>query len=201
MPRVSTEYAHVAVTDHRILRRPAPAETRETGPKTLAPWVDPPAGFRRRNLVLADLTVGVKLRMPGLLADGLKELEALPPAQRSEDSAVLAAACQAMLDRGRPREAVAVCRRSAEKQPERADRAMNLGAALARSGDLSGAEQQFTRAIRLDPGLKHAYVELWTLYDRQGKLRERAETAQRYLTWNPRNIMFRLLETEPAGPR
>ena len=194
MPRLPTGYTHVAVTDHRIVRRPGlPVEHAGSGPKTLAAWADPPDPYRRRNLALAYLTAGATQSMPELRRQGRALWSTLVP-----DPATLAAACEAMLLDGAPGDAVAVCRRASEEQPGSADRAMSFGIALARSGDLAAAEQQLRRAIDLDPSLKHAYAELWTLYDRQGRLPEMAETAERYLRWNPRSVMFQGLRAAVA---
>jgi hypothetical protein len=197
MPQVATEYTHVAVTDHRILRR---ARTRANGSEassqTLIAWVDPPPEFRQRDLTLADLAVGHRLGLPAVRLAGLK---ALP---NDADAALLAAACEALLDQGPPQRALEYCRRAAEQAPESADRAMSLGTALSRSGDFGEAERQLRNAIRLDPSLKHAYVELWALYDSRNQTRQMAETADRFLNWNPLNIMFRVLKASlPATPK
>jgi tetratricopeptide (TPR) repeat protein len=152
----------------------------------LAPWVEPPAEFRQRDLTLAGLLAGARQGMPSILQDALHRLESIPEAQLAEDPTLLAATCDAMLKLDR-------CRQAAEKQPKSADRALAFGKALALSGDASGAERQFAQAISLDPSLKRAYLELWTLYDQQHKIVEMRETAERYLTWNPRNILFRRL--------
>ncbi|MDQ6663958.1 MAG: hypothetical protein M3Z23_06155 [Acidobacteriota bacterium] len=188
MPRLSSEYAHVAVTDHRIVRL-AQKEIVETGPVKLAAWVEPPNEFRRRDLTLA----GLKQGTPAIRQEALHQIETMPNAQLAEDPALLAAACDAMLEPPRPR-ALDLCRQSAEKQPESADRALAFGKALALSSDASGAERQFANAIRLDPSLKRAYLELWSLYDGQHRIREMRETAESYLNWNPRNILFRRLQ-------
>jgi tetratricopeptide (TPR) repeat protein len=188
MPRLATEYAHVAVTDHRIVRRPQPPiPSTEVGSVMLAPWVEPPTEFRQRDLTLAGLIAGTKQGMPSILQDALQRLESIPEAQLSQDATLLAATCDAMPNQ------INRCRQAAEKQPESADRALALGKALALSGDASGAERQFVNAISLDPSLKRAYLELWTLYDTQHKTGEMRETAERYLKWNPRNILFRRL--------
>src|SRR5262249_19965217 len=135
---------------------------------------------------------GVRLGMREIAATGLTMFGQLP---RSADSPLLAAACKALLESGRPAEAIPLCRRAADLQPDSADRAMNLGIAMARGGDAFGAERSLLRAIELDPSLKHAYVQLWTLYDKQGKRAQMTETMTRFLNWNPQNIMFRVLKT------
>ena len=91
-------------------------------------------------------------------------------------------------------ERASLCREAAEKQPESADRALAFGKALALSGNAAGAERQFNNAIRLDPSLKRAYLELWTLYDQQHRIDKMRETSEMYLSWNPRNILFRRLK-------
>ena len=136
MPGLATEYAHVAVTDHRILRRPATHPEGVQGKaKVLTAWVDPPAEFRQRDLVLANLTAGHRLSEPGLRLTSLKLLDQLPNTRRENDSPLLAAACEAMLDQKLPQKGIAFCRRAAELEPESADRAMFLGIALHRSGE------------------------------------------------------------------
>lgn len=198
MPRLATEYAHVAVTDHRILRRPGkPAVGNEGRPEALRAWVEPPQEFRQRDLALAELTAGHRLELPKLQEAGLK---LLPQLQVAADVRVLSSTCEAMLDRGMLPGAVEACRRAALEESESADRAMFLGIALHRSGELAAAERELKNAIRLDPSLKHAYVELWTLYDRERKNQAMAEIAYQFLNWNPRNIMFRVLQ-EPFTPK
>ena len=159
----------------------------------LAPWVEPPAEFQQRDWVLAGLIAGSKQGMRSIGDDALRRFNTISGAQVAEDAALLAGACDAMLDHATARATVDLCRQAAEMQPRSADRALALGRALARSGDASGAERQFNSAIRLDPSFKRAYMELWTLYDGQHRISEMRETAARYLKWNPRNILFRRL--------
>jgi hypothetical protein len=199
MPRLATEYAHVAVTDHRILRRPRTrAEGSDSSSRKLAAWVDPPAEFRQRDMTVADLAVGHRLGLPAVRLDGLKALDTIPNSSRDADSALLSAACEVLLDQGTLQRAVDLCRQAAERAPGSADRAMSLGTALSRSGDFDKAERQLKNAIRLDPSLKHAYVELWTLYDRRNQTRQMSETGDQFLNWNPLNIMFRVLKASLA---
>jgi tetratricopeptide (TPR) repeat protein len=195
MPRLRSEYAHVAVTDHRIVRRPVAADhSPESGSMLLAAWVEPPAEFRQRDLALAGLIAGSKQGMLAIGQAALQRLATIPESQRAEDPPLLAASCDAMLERGTAQDAKDLCRQSADKQPESADRSLAFGKALALSGDALGAERQYNNAIRIDPSLKRAYLELWTLYDGQHKIDQMRETSERYLKWNPRNILFRRLK-------
>lgn len=199
MPRLPTEYAHVAVTDHRILRRPKnPAIADQGAPETLRAWVEPPAEFRTRDLALAELTAGHRLGSPKLQESGFRLLAELQVAQ---DASLLSSACEAMLDRGMVSKAVEACQRAALEEPASADGAMFLGIALHRSGDLAAAERELQKAIRLDPSLKHAYVELWTVYDGEEKKQQMAEVGGQFLDWNPQNIMFRVLQATSTPKR
>lgn len=191
MPRVESEYVHVAVTNHAIVRRPAQSPAARESKKTLAVWVEPPEAFRLRNLALANLTVGLRMGMPALVDTGLSLAKSIAG---NSDPEMQEAECRGLLLKGRAREAAERCRLAARKQPESADHAMHLGIALARSGDAGGAESELLRAIKLDPSLKHAYVQLWTLYDNQGNQRGMRDTMNRFLQWNPQNIMFRALK-------
>lgn len=200
MPRLSTGYTHVAVTNHRIPRRPnGSMETKAGAPKKLTAWVNPPVQFRQRDLMLANLLAGNRLGQAALRHAGLSVFDALTDSQREADAAALAGACEATLDEKLLKKAVEVCRLAMEQEPASADRAMSLGIALDRAGELEEAERELKKAIRLDPSLKHAYVELWTLYDAQKKTREMAETGDLFLRWNPQNVMFRVLKEALAG--
>jgi hypothetical protein len=182
MPRRQSEYAHVAITDHRIPRRPGTApQSAPSGARTLVAWADPAPGVRRRNLALANLRAAVRLHVPDLTQTGLKLMSGVEP-----DSDLVAAACEAAHE-------VAICRHALDADPLSADRAMALGVALAGAGELDEAETQLQRAIGIDPSLKHAYLELWTLYDRRHKTADMKATAERFLAWNPENVIFRLL--------
>jgi Flp pilus assembly protein TadD len=111
---------------------------------------------------------------------------------------VLSSLCETMLDRNMFPGAVEACRRAGAVQPESADRAMFSGIALHRSGEMAAAEGELKDAIRLDPSLKHAYVELWTLYDEEKKKQAMTDIGSRFLDWNPQNIMFRVLQESSA---
>jgi len=77
-------------------------------------------------------------------------------------------------------------------QPRSAKAAMNLGIVLSRSGDSAEAEIQLAQAIKLDPSLKQAYIELAKLYAGQGRTQDLNQTLDQFLKFNPQDIMFRL---------
>ena len=200
MPRLPSEYAHVAVTDHRIRRRTNRENTRPPE-GALAAWVEPSGALRARNLALAELTAGARQGQNEIAQAGLEHFRAIPGAAYETDAVLQGAACDALAQFGKVRDALPFCREAATLQPRSADRAMALGAALARVNDFDEAERHLARAIGLDPSLKRAYVELWTLYDRQGRTAQMRVVMNRYLAWNPRNIMFRILKSELGAAR
>jgi Tfp pilus assembly protein PilF len=75
---------------------------------------------------------------------------------------------------------------------------MNFGMVLQRSGNFAAAEKQFDRAIELDPSLKPAYGQLAMMYANRGQSQEMMEVIDRYLKWNPQDIMFRLQKQRQA---
>jgi hypothetical protein len=202
MPRVSpNDIIHAAITDHRILRAPDAHRTgSEPGEETLAAFREPPAEVRNRDLGLAELDVGSRHGIPAMSKAGIQLLESLPDAKRNKDAAVLAALAGADLQRGMAPEGLGLLRQAIERQPRDAVYAFYLGLALDKSNDAAGAEQQFSRAIELDPSRKEAYIALCTIYSKQGRLREVAAAIDRYLKWNPQSISFRLQRPQ-IGPQ
>jgi tetratricopeptide (TPR) repeat protein len=200
MRQVATDYTHVAVTDHRIPRTPDLSKAEPQGWKELQAWAEPPAQFRTRDLAIAYLTAGGHRNSTDITRTGLRLFEALPPPQRDSDASLMTNACDALMRLGEPKKAAEFCAKAAALSPGSADRAMAYGTALSKAGDLVHAERQLKAATRLDPSLKHAYVELWTLYDKQQRLEDMAQIANEYLRWNPQNVMFRVLKAAVGKP-
>lgn len=195
MPRRgASDIAHTAITDHRLLKRPSAAAKNETpaGHERVLAWREPPPEFRRRNLALAGLQIGIKDQKADLLAESVKLLETVPPAQQQNDPEMLAALEAAFLGRAAPEKAVALGKWAVESLPASATFAFNYGVALKRTGDTKRAEQEWLRAITLDPSFMQAYAELAVLYDSQGKRAKSLAVLERFLAWNPQNIQFRL---------
>lgn len=202
MPRSpTTNVAHAAITDHRILRRPLeqPPEERNQLPK-LASWREPPSAFRLRDLALGEILAGASKGLPQIEEDGARLLRGLPPEQQQDDFEVLSALEGLYLQRGDLDNAIRAGKRTVELKPQSARAAMNYGMVLERSGNLGEAERAFTRAIELNPSLKSPYAELAKLYSRQGRTGDMNSTVDRYLGWNPQDIMFRLQKQKSSRP-
>ncbi|MEZ5561036.1 MAG: tetratricopeptide repeat protein [Pseudomonadales bacterium] len=134
----------------------------------------------------------------------LRDLEALPPAQRYQFAApllsdplravrveagrVLAAVAAGSLDAGARRvlqQAVAEYVEAQEINADRADARTNLGNLYLQQGDFARAEAEFLRAMVLDPLFPAAYVNLADLYRLQGRDAAAAEVLGRGLTRMP----------------
>jgi len=72
---------------------------------------------------------------------------------------------------------------------------------LQRSGDTAEAERQLRRAIELDASLKPAYQRLAMLYGSQRRTQEMIDTIDRFLKWNPQDIMFRSQKGQQTSSR
>ncbi len=203
MPRSdTTDIAHAAITDHRILRRPAPVSAAAPGAddKIIA-WREPDATVRNRDLALAQVVVGYSKNARALALDGFNSLQALPEGTLASDPGVLSALEGFALQQSHIEDAVKLGKQSVTSQPQSAKAAMNYAIVLKRSGNLDEAERQLNRAIQLDPSLKGAYMELGMLYAGQRKMRPVLETIDRYLQWNPQDLMFSLQKARiPAQP-
>jgi len=112
---------------------------------------------RQRDLAVANMVVGSRRAM-GKIARGIKLIETLP---KSHMKTIVRARCnvRAMLQQGRVRTRCH-CAGRRPRGADSADRAMALGIALVRSGDLAGRR---CCTKRLSSTLRSAaYVELWT---------------------------------------
>ncbi len=201
MPRSpASDIQHSAITDHRILRRPLPLQQPPLAAvEHLEAWAEPPEAFRKRDLGLAELLVSITKHVPQLTSPGLDLLENLGPGVASSDPLVLEALGSARVNRGDMREAIGFHQQAVEKQPKSADYAYNLANDLKVTGDFEGAERQLTRAIEIDPSLARAYMDLAVLYYRQQRKDDALATLDRYLKWNPGNIMFRVQRARLAA--
>jgi predicted CXXCH cytochrome family protein len=188
--RPANNIAHLAVTDHRI-RRPNAAEG-AAGPTGIVAWREPPAEFRQRDLALAELQIATNEKLPAMLRESVKLLEALPDAQQNNDPDVLSSLEAAFLESSPPARAVAMSRWAVESMPASATFALNYGLALKRAGDQKLAEHELLRATELDPSQARAFAELAVLYDAEGRQADSRAILGRFLKWNPQSIQFRL---------
>src|SRR6202167_2920181 len=194
----TTNVTHAAITDHRILRKPADAATSAGASPKINAWREPPPEVRDRDLALAELLAAVSKNQPPLQDQGSHLLETLPAEQRNSDFDVLTALEGLSLQRGDFPAAIQLGRRAIELRSQSAKAAMNLGIVLQRSGDVVEAEREFKRAIELDISLKPAYQRLAMLYGSQKRTQDMKDIIDLFLNWNPKDIMFRLQKAQAS---
>ncbi len=191
--RKPTDVEHAALTDHRILARPIrDARAASTVVEQLEAWREPPGAVRQRNLALAEIEAAAK---PGWESFGLRGsqlLEQIDVAQLDGDAPALSALGSAKLSEGAAGEAATLFERALQVEPKNGQYALYLGTALKQSGDLAGAVRNLRLSIELDPSLEKSFLELSSIYVKQGKKGEAKELLDRYLQWNPQSVLVQL---------
>ena len=91
----------------------------------------------------------------------------------------------ALIDAGRPAEALAAGRIAVERRPESAVLRVTLGAALLALGHTGQAEESFRRALELDPGHKYAPYNLAEMLKGQERFGESLEWYRAALDIDP----------------
>lgn len=79
------------------------------------------------------------------------------------------------------------------REPDRAVLLVLLGKAMTASGDISGAEQAYKKAIEKDHNLFSAYVELGNLYAKRGDYKEALAQYRESVRANPRALSTYIL--------
>lgn len=185
-----TTITHASHTDHRILRRPSSASDTEAQ-ETLVAWREPPTSFRKRDLGIAKLMLSPA--NPDIRKEGLELLLSLGDEALKDPAAVFQLEAF-YADSGDLAKAAEFGRRSVDLDPQSGVAAMSYAMVLERSGDAQGAEQQFLRAVSLDPSQKDAFGRLALLYAKQGRIQDAREILDRYLQWNPDEILFHAIK-------
>jgi predicted CXXCH cytochrome family protein len=201
--RAPTDVAHAALTDHRILARPDHTTPLPLGPpQEIQVWREPAPNLQQRDLGLAYFEAAANGKSRQLEDLGRNLLSGLSDSQRNEDGAVMAALGDMNLSSGHAVEAAAFFRRAYELDTSSGWYAMLWGISLKQNEDPTGAERELRRAIKLDPSLERAYLELSALYTKKGKFGEAKEVLGQYLKWNPQSILVRLARnTLPGGKK
>ncbi len=202
MPRrAPSDVAHAALTDHRILARPAAKRSESpTVAEGLRAWHEPVPEVQSRDLALADLKASATPGLASLANQAGNLLKSLPPVQLDDDAVVNAALGDINLSRNDAAAAVPFFRRACKLEPSSGEYAMFLGIALKQT-DPAGAIRELRRAISLDASLERAYLELSALYQSESHSSDAADVLNDYLKWNPQSILVRLTKEGLAGPR
>ncbi len=186
---------HTAFTDHRIRRRPNLALQPPDSMRELAAWHDPAPPLAKRNLGLANITVGERDLSASHMDAGYRLLSDVYEAS-PKDAAVVTALGLVLLRKGRPVEAARLYEEALSLQPAYAPYHINIATAWNQAGDTAKAISHLEKAIGMDPSLESAYRKLGEIYSQKKQPAKLRETLQRYLKFDPNNVTVRTLLDE-----
>ncbi len=178
--REVTDGAHTTFTDHRITRRPpaataAPIPTEDRDPVA---WQPPAEAFATRNLGLAEVDVGERLKSRSLTLKGVHRLlscwDKFP-----DDPAVLTHIGEVLFNVGDYAQAAAVYERAILLQPQLATHYLHAGVAWRAAHDEKKAVEYLEQALRRDPFMTEAYRELAETYREANEWDKARETEER----------------------
>jgi hypothetical protein len=185
--RPARDGGHTAFTDHWIQRRAAANPDATTGVRRLVAWAGASGALGRRNLGLANVTVGERDHSAQHLDEGYRLLTEVHSASQ-KDPAVLTSLGLLLLRKSRPKEALAMYESALAIEPAYAPYHVNVATAATQAGDESKAITHLERAIDLDPSLEQAYRKLGELYDKRGDRARARQALGRYLKFMPGNL-------------
>ena len=183
MPRREvTDGAHTTFTDHRIGRRPPPENATEVPveERRLVAWHEPPPDLAARNLGLADVEVGEKLRSRSLTLAGMQLLVSCWP-KFPDDVPLLTAIGQVLFNVGDNEHSATVYQQAIELEPNVATHYLHAAVAWHAAHDDTKAEDYLEKALQLDPLLEEAYRLLGEFYSESGDSEKARRTRERYL--------------------
>jgi hypothetical protein len=187
--RPVSDGGHTVFTDHRIARRP-PSEALVSGadvPSSLVAWHEPPASFAQRNLGLAGVEVGERLKSTTLISPSVKLLMACWP-DFPKDPPLLTAIGQVLLGVGDAENATAVFERAIQAEPGVAAHYLHAALAWRQAKDQKKAIAYLDQAIERDPLLEEPYRRLAEIYSEDHDTAMVRHTYERYLTAFPKSI-------------
>jgi hypothetical protein len=190
MPRRPvSDGGHTVFTDHRIARRP-PAETGAAAadvPSPLVAWHDPPAAFAQRNLGLAGVEVGERLKSTTLISPSVQLLMSCWP-DFPQDPPLLTAIGQVLLGVGDNENAAAVFERAIQAEPNVAAHYLHAALAWRQAKDQKKAIAYLEQALQRDPLLEEPYRRLADIYSEAHDTAMVRQTYARYLAAFPKSI-------------
>jgi len=207
----STDVAHTAVTDHRILRRPdmgpamSNAQVTPASLPRLVPFpASPEAEQDTRDLALAWASMAengndaVQKPAEQLLRKAVQE--------SPNDAALLSSLAYVEQRRGALNEARELYQRALAQDPNLLDASTNLGVIEANSGHLREAVRLWEQAFRRAPGRSSIGMNIARAFCGAGQVNEARDFTQRVLQFNPdldaaKNLINGLNTTPPnCGP-
>jgi len=190
MPRREvTDGAHTTFTDHRIARRPPSDNVTEVPieERKLVAWHEPPADLAARNLGLAEVEVGEKLRSKSLTLAGMQGLISVWP-KFQDDVPILTAMGEVLFNVGENEHSATAYEQAIKLEPDVATHYYHAAVAWHAAHDDTKAEDRLEKALQLDPLLEQAYHLLGEIYFQAGDRDRAQQTRQRYLEAFPGNV-------------
>ncbi|MGH9446906.1 MAG: hypothetical protein ACRD3O_14420 [Terriglobia bacterium] len=197
MPRLPvTNGGHTIFTDHRIAiytaqeiagKATPPAASLAREQQTLVAWRPPPPAFQERNLGLADVKAGERLKAFTLVNRGFKLLLQCW-SKFPNDPAVVTAIGQVLLGAGDASQAEALFQKVIQLRPN--DASSYVHAALAWHAEHKDAQAVscLNKALRIDPLVQQSYRDLAGIYAADHDLVMRRQTYERFLRAFPKSI-------------
>jgi hypothetical protein len=180
--REVTDGAHTTFTDHRIARRPPSDNVTEVPveERKLVAWHEPPAELAARNLGLAEVEVGERLRSKSLILAGMQSLVSCW-SKFPDDTAVLTAIGDVLFNVGDNEHSAAVYEQAIKLEPGVATHYLHAAVAWHAAHDDTKAEDDLEKALQIDPLLEEAYRTLGQIYSESGDSDKARRTHERYL--------------------
>lgn len=193
MPKIrATDISHAAITDHRILKRPAdePIRTPANTSQRVVAWKNPAASLTNRDLGLALFNLARSGRPEGSYPDAFRLLSA--SASPVTDATVQAAQGYMLLGSGHTQSAIECFRRAVADNDASAEYWLDLGVAQQAAADNRAAEQAYRESIQRNPTDYRPYQALAALLKKEGKPDLATQAVQQFLQINPQSILMRL---------
>jgi hypothetical protein len=187
--RPAKDGGHTAFTDHRIARVPA-AETERSVRTRIAAWREPAAAVAKRNLGLANITIGERDQSAVHMDTGFRLLTDVYESS-PDDPAVLTSLGLVILRKGGAVEAARLYERALMLEPDYAPYRINAATAWKEAGDIPKAIAHLEKAIEMDPSLESAYRKLGEIYQKAKQPEKARELFERYLKFMPDNVTAR----------
>ncbi|MCW5983504.1 MAG: tetratricopeptide repeat protein [Bryobacteraceae bacterium] len=198
--RQVVESAHVAFTDHRILRRPRPGPAAARAPDKLklivpAELDDPVAATRNLGFAYAQLAGST-----GRAEFNRRAAALLRPlaGTHAEDAPFWEIIGAAHLELDEPEPAAEAFRKALEKDPRSAAAHYSLGFLLQRAGRAVEAVAAYRAALESDPDKAEALGNLAAAYFALGRRTEALAALDAALTLEPGNLKWRAMRAGAA---
>lgn len=193
--RPVSDGGHTVFTDHRIARRPPPeppesivaTEPGASEDHSLVAWHDPASPLQQRNLGLAEIEVGERIKNVPLISQGARRLSQCWPGF-PKDPALLTSLGQVLLGVNDAGEAAQVFERAIQADPNDASNYLHAALAYNALHDPQKAIEYLEKALRIDPIFEEPYVVLAGIYKDEGQPEMAHLTYERYLKAFPQSI-------------